>query len=93
MYYGKDYAEAWKCKTIYSCYQNSRWAWFEPYVPVAVAKFAGPAAAGSWLGSSLLPAMLAYMMVKGVGWYDWGNNGLNNHKKCLNGLDKWIQTR
>mmetsp|Transcript_37339 Transcript_37339/g.56917 ORF Transcript_37339/g.56917 Transcript_37339/m.56917 type:complete len:172 (+) Transcript_37339:79-594(+) len=79
--------EAFKEET-YRSYVGSNTAWFEPYVPVAVAKFAGPAAAGSWLGSSLLPATLAYTTVKGVGWYDWGNNGLNDHEKRLNGLKK-----
>ena len=41
-------------------------AWFEPYVAPALAKVAGPAVAGSWLGSSLLPATLAYSTVKGM---------------------------
>lgn len=40
-------------------------AWFEPYVAPALAKVAGPAIAGSWVGSSLLPATLAYSTVKG----------------------------
>jgi len=63
-------------------------AWFEPYVPVAVARFAGPAAGASWLGGSLLPATLAYTTVKGVGWNDWGNSGLNDIEMKLNGLKK-----
>jgi len=63
-------------------------AWFEPYVPVAVARFAGPAAGASWLGGSLLPATLAYTTVKGVGWDDWGNSGLNDIEMKLNGLKK-----
>lgn len=73
---------------IYCTYVGSNTAWFEPYVPVAVAKFAGPAAGASWLGSSLLPATLAYATVKGVGWNDWGNSGLNDTELILNGLKK-----
>ena len=61
---------------------------FEPYVPVVVAKYAGAAAGGSWLGSALLPATLAYSTVKGVGWNDWGNSGLNDLERKINGLDK-----
>lgn len=38
--------------------------------------------------SALLPATLAYSTVKGVGWYDWGNSGLNDHEMKLNGLTK-----
>lgn len=72
----------------YNSYVGSNTAWFEPYVPVAVAKFAGPAAGASWLGSSLLPATLAYSTVKGVGWNDWGNSGLNDLEMKINGLAK-----
>ena len=64
---------------IYSTYVGTNTAWFEPYVAPAVAKFAGPAVANTWFGSALLPATLAYSTVKGVGWYDWGNSGLNDH--------------
>jgi len=53
---------------------------------VVVAKFAGPVAGASWLGSSLLPATLAYATVKGVGWNDWGNSGLNETEMKMNGL-------
>lgn len=70
----------------YCSYVGTNTAWFEPYVPVAVAKVAGTAAGGSWLGGSLLPATLAYATVKGVGWTDWGNRGLNDHELKLNGL-------
>ena len=76
---------------IYSIYVGTNTAWFEPYVAPAVAKFAGPAVANTWFGSALLPATLAYSTVKGVGWYDWGNSGLNDHEMRLNGLDKQIQ--
>ena len=48
------------CKPVGSCT-----AWFEPYVAPVLAKVAGPAIAGSWVGSSLLPATLAYSTVKG----------------------------
>lgn len=44
---------------LYSTYIGSNTAWFEPYVAPVVAKVAGPALAGSWLCSSLLPATLA----------------------------------
>lgn len=44
---------------LYSTYIGSCTAWFEPYVPLVVAKVAGPAAGATWLGSSLLPATLA----------------------------------
>ena len=72
----------------YNSYVGSNTAWFEPYVPVALARFAGPAAAATWAGSSLLPATLAYTTVKGVGWNDWGNSGLNDTEMKLNGLSK-----
>ena len=70
----------------YASYVGSNTAWFEPFVPVVVAKFAGPVAGASWLGSSLLPATLAYATVKGVGWNDWGNSGLNETEMKMNGL-------
>jgi hypothetical protein len=72
---------------LYSTYIGSNTAWFEPYVAPALAKVAGPAIAGTWFGSALLPATLAYSTVKGVGWYDWGNSGLNDHEIKLNGLE------
>lgn len=61
-------------------------AWFEPYVSPALGLVVGPAIAGSWFGSALLPATLAYTTVKGVGWNDWGDSGLNDHERRLNGL-------
>lgn len=73
---------------LYSTYIGTNTAWFEPYVAPALAKVAGPALASTWVGSSLLPATLAYSTVKGVGWYDWGNSGLNDHEMKLNGLKK-----
>eukprot|EP00527_Entomoneis_sp_CCMP2396_P002697 CAMPEP_0198142142 /NCGR_PEP_ID=MMETSP1443-20131203/5022_1 /TAXON_ID=186043 /ORGANISM="Entomoneis sp., Strain CCMP2396" /LENGTH=235 /DNA_ID=CAMNT_0043805099 /DNA_START=55 /DNA_END=762 /DNA_ORIENTATION=+ len=63
-------------------------AWFEPYVSPALARVAGPAVANSWFGSALLPATLAYTTVKGVGWNDWGDEGLNDLEKRLNGIKK-----
>ena len=50
----------------YSSAIGSCTAWFEPYVAPAVARVAGPAAAAGWVGSSLLPATLAYSTVKGT---------------------------
>jgi len=70
----------------YSSAVGSCTAWYEPYVSPALARVAGPAVAGSWFGSALLPATLAYSTVKGVGWYDWGDSGLNDHEMKLNGL-------
>jgi hypothetical protein len=72
----------------YCSYVGSSTAWYEPYVSPALAKVAGPAIAGSWVGSALLPATLAYTTVKGVGWTDWGNRGLNDHEMRLNRLSK-----
>ena len=69
---------------VYNTYVGTNTAWFEPFVPGVLAKIAGAAAADSWLGSSLLPATLAYATVKGVGWNDWGNSGLTNHEVKLN---------
>jgi len=71
-------------KETYNTYVGTNTAWFEPYVPGVVAKVAGAGAAGGWLGSSLLPATLAYATVKGVGWNDWGNSGLTDHEIKLN---------
>jgi hypothetical protein len=73
---------------LYSTYIGTNTAWFEPFVAGTLAKVAGPAVAGSWFGSALLPATLAYATVKGVGWYDWGNSGLNDHEMKMNGLTK-----
>jgi hypothetical protein len=70
----------------YNSYVGSNTAWFEPFVPVALASVAGPVAAGTWFGSSLLPATLAYSTVKGVGWNDWGNSGLNDLESKLNNV-------
>jgi hypothetical protein len=73
---------------LYSTVTGTCTAWFEPYVAPALAKVAGPAVAGSWVGSALLPATLAYSTVKGVGWNDWGKAGLSDHELKLNGLTK-----
>jgi hypothetical protein len=73
---------------LYSTYTGSCTAWFEPYVAPTLGRVAGTAVASSWAGSSLLPATLAYSTVKGVGWDDWGNSGLNDHEMRLNGLAK-----
>mmetsp|Transcript_14065 Transcript_14065/g.16593 ORF Transcript_14065/g.16593 Transcript_14065/m.16593 type:complete len:277 (+) Transcript_14065:59-889(+) len=83
-----NHAEGTRMSTFkeetYNTYVGTNTAWFEPYVPGVVGKIAGAAAAGSWLGSSLLPATLAYATVKGVGWNDWGNSGLTDHEVKLN---------
>ena len=50
----EDRMTTFKSET-YNSYVGSNTAWFEPYVPLAVARVAGPAAAASWAGSSLLP--------------------------------------
>jgi len=71
---------------LYSTYIGSCTAWFEPYVAPVLATVAGSGVASTWAGSALLPATLAYSTVKGVGWYDWGNSGLNDHEMKLNGL-------
>jgi len=68
---------------VYNTYVGTNTAWFEPFVPGVLAKVAGSAAASGWLGSSLLPATLAYATVKGVGWNDWGNSGLTDHEVKL----------
>ncbi len=70
----------------YCSYVGTNTAWFEPYVAPVLARVAGPAVAASWFGSSLLPATLAYSTVKGVGWYDWGNSGLNDAEMSMNNL-------
>lgn len=72
----------------YNTYVGTNTAWFEPFVPGVLAKFVGVAAASTWLGSSLLPATLAYATVKGAGWKDWGNSGLNDLEKKLNNVKK-----
>ena len=71
---------------VYCSYVGSNTAWFEPYVSPALARIAGPAVAGSWFGAALLPATLAYTTVKGVGWNDWGNSGLNDLELRLNNV-------
>jgi hypothetical protein len=71
----------------YSSAIGSCTAWYEPYVAPGLATVAGTGIASTWVGSSLLPATLAYATVKGVGWNDWGNSGLNDLEKRINGLD------
>ncbi|GKY96611.1 hypothetical protein MPSEU_000620700 [Mayamaea pseudoterrestris] len=75
-------------ENTYCTYVGTNTAWFEPYVSPVLARVAGSAIAASWFGSSLLPATLAYTTVKGVGWSDWGNQGLNDHELRMNGLMK-----
>ena len=69
---------------LYNSYVGTNTAWFEPFVPGILALFVGSSAASTWLGSSLIPATLAYATVKGVGWTDWGNLGLNDLEMKLN---------
>jgi hypothetical protein len=83
--HGDNRLKAFKEGT-YASYVGSNTAWFEPYVAPALARVAGPALAASWFGSSLLPATLAYTTVKGVGWNDWGDDGLNPCEMKLNNL-------
>ena len=82
------YNPAHEGSRTYSSAVGSCTAWFEPYVAPTIARVAGTAAASSWVGSALLPATLAYSTVKGCGWNDWGNSGLNDHEMRLNGLTK-----
>lgn len=82
----RAFAEGTYASAVGSCT-----AWYEPYVSPVLARVAGPAIAGSWFGSALLPATLAYTTVKGVGWNDWGNSGLNDHEMRLNGLAPPVQ--
>lgn len=63
-------------------------AWYEPYVAPALAKVAGTGIANTWVGSALLPATLAYATVKGCGWNDWGNSGLNDLEMRMSGVTK-----
>eukprot|EP00554_Chaetoceros_debilis_P014972 CAMPEP_0194124652 /NCGR_PEP_ID=MMETSP0150-20130528/59056_1 /TAXON_ID=122233 /ORGANISM="Chaetoceros debilis, Strain MM31A-1" /LENGTH=207 /DNA_ID=CAMNT_0038818431 /DNA_START=73 /DNA_END=696 /DNA_ORIENTATION=+ len=69
---------------VYSTYVGTNSAWFEPFVFPVVAKLLGKSVQENWFWSSLLPATLAYSTVKGTGWNDWGNNGLNSLEKELN---------
>jgi len=70
----------------YSSAIGSCTAWFEPYVAPTIAGLTGQGFANGWVGGALLPATLAYATVKGVGWYDWGNSGLNDLEMKINGL-------
>ena len=70
----------------YSSAIGSCTAWFEPYVAPTIAGVTGQGFANGWVGGALLPATLAYATVKGVGWYDWGNSGLNDLEMKINGL-------
>jgi len=69
---------------LYNTYVGSCTAWFEPYVAPAVAFVGLRTLAAGWFGSALLPATLAYSTVKGFGWSDWGNSGLNDCEKEMN---------
>jgi len=61
-------------------------AWFEPFVFPVLSKFLGKPVINNWFWSSLVPATLAYTTVKGTGWNEWGNSGLNDLEKEMNGL-------
>tara|TARA_B110000971_G_C19928282_1_gene462685 strand:+ start:232 stop:840 length:609 start_codon:yes stop_codon:yes gene_type:complete len=61
----------------YATYVGTSTAWYEPYVAPAIAGLGAPKLAAGWAGSALIPATLAYATVKGCGWNDWGNSGLN----------------
>ena len=74
----------------YSTYIGSSTAWYEPYVSPGIAALGLRSFANSWSGAALMPATLAYTTVKGVGWDDWGNSGLSDHERKLNGLEKYI---
>ena len=63
---------------------------FEPFVGPGLARLFGPAVGTSWLGSALFPAVLAYTTVKAVGWFDWGDDGLNELELKMNGLEKKV---
>lgn len=71
---------------VYNTYVGSNSAWFEPFVAPLVGKVLGKSVKDDWFWSSLLPATLAYSSVKGTGWKDRGNNGLNALEKQMNGL-------
>ena len=71
----------------YSSAVGSCTAWYEPYVAPALATVAGTGVASTWVGGALLPATLAYATVKGCGWNDWGNSGLNDLERKINGLE------
>lgn len=70
----------------YACYVGANTAWFEPFAHATVGVVLGKAAAATWLGGALFPATLAYSTVKGVGWTDWGEAGLSDHEKKINGI-------
>lgn len=70
----------------YNTYVGTNSAWFEPFVFPFLAKLLGKSVKENWFWSSLVPATLAYSTVKGTGWNDWGNNGLNDLEKEINGL-------
>jgi len=71
---------------VYNTYVGTNSAWFEPFVFPVLAKVIGNFVKPNWFWSSLVPATLAYATVKGTGWNDWGNKGLNDLEKELNGL-------
>ncbi|GMH67261.1 hypothetical protein TrST_g7386 [Triparma strigata] len=71
----------------YNTIRGSCTSWFEPYVPVAIAQAGLPKIANGWLGGALIPATLAYATVKGVGWDDWGDSGLNELEQ------KWAEEK
>mmetsp|Transcript_26109 Transcript_26109/g.38634 ORF Transcript_26109/g.38634 Transcript_26109/m.38634 type:complete len:206 (+) Transcript_26109:57-674(+) len=71
---------------LYNTYVGTNSAWFEPFVFPVLSKFLGKSVNDNWFWSSLVPATLAYSTVKGTGWNDWGNSGLNDLEKEMNGL-------
>ncbi|GFH43795.1 hypothetical protein CTEN210_00268 [Chaetoceros tenuissimus] len=71
---------------VYNTYVGTNSAWFEPFVFPTLVKLFGAAIKPNWFFGSLVPATLAYATVKGTGWNDWGNSGLNDLEKEMNGL-------
>lgn len=72
---------------VYNTYVGTNSAWFEPFVfPFLAKALGGDIVKDNWFWGSLVPATLAYSTVKGTGWNDWGNSGLNDLEKEMNGL-------
>ena len=78
---------------VYSSYIGANTAWFEPYVPLALARVAGPAIAGTWVGSSLLPATLAVSIDVGRTFPPPSNRCLTNLKILFCLLYSILQSR
>ncbi|GEM_PF-5287910 len=91
LYEGQSRGDVLK-KNLYGTVRGSATSWIEPLIAKVLTSLpffaaGGPlGAAGVWLAASLIPATITYAAVKGFGWNDFGDGGLNDYEKEMENL-------